>query len=244
MWIEGTIVKRKDWNNKLFSLLIQADIAPFEPGQFIKVALPLEDKRIGRAYSLVNQPGSDMLEILVVAVENGKLSPALANLQVGDRLQVSAKASGFMTLDGIPPCRDLWLLATGTAVGPFISMLRCEQIWEQFENIVLVYGVRYAEDLAYIDELNEIALLHPQFRLCLSVTRESIDAAYSKRITSLLSEGILENDLALAINPANSHLILCGNPQMVSETQQLLQQRGLAMHLKRHAGQISVEKYW
>lgn len=244
MWIEGTIMKRKDWNNKLFSLLIQADIAPFEPGQFIKVALSLEDKRISRAYSLVNPPGSDMLEILVVAVENGRLSPALANLQVGDRLQVSAKASGFMTLDGIPPCRDLWLLATGTAVGPFISMLRCEQIWEQFENIVLVYGVRYAEDLAYIDELNEIALLLPQFRLCLSVTRESMDAAYSKRLTNLLSEGILEKDLALAINPTNSHLILCGNPQMVSETQQLLQQRGLVMHLKRQAGHISVEKYW
>lgn len=243
MWIDGTVAKRKDWNEKLFSLFIRADIPTFIPGQFIKVALPFEDKRIGRAYSLVNQPG-DLLEILVVAVENGKLSPALANLSVGDDLQVSDRASGFMTLDEITPCRDLWMLATGTAVGPFISMLRSAEVWASFTNIVLVYGVRNTDDLAYLDELRNLEKQRPQFSLCLSVTRESFQGAYKDRITALISSGELEQTTGLTINAQNSHFMLCGNPQMVSETQTILKELGLSPHLKRQPGQITIEKYW
>ncbi|WP_102796120.1 ferredoxin--NADP reductase [Bowmanella denitrificans] len=244
MWVEGKVIERRDWNDKLFSLFIQADIAPFLPGQFIKVALPIAGKRIGRAYSLVNAPGSATLEILVVAVEQGQLSPALAALSAGDKLEVSARASGFMTLAEIPKCRDLWMLATGTAVGPFVSMLRAGQLWSQCENAVLVYGVRYAHDLAYIDELNTLASQNPSLRLMISVTREAIPGAFNQRITELIATGQLEQAAGLPINTDNSHLVLCGNPDMVSETQQLLLEKGLHKHLKRQPGHITVEKYW
>lgn len=102
MWTEGRVIERIDWNSKLFSLRIAAEIAPFIAGQFIKLSQVRDDKRIARAYSLVNAPGTDYLEILAVAVDQGQLSPDLQSLQPGDSISVTDKATGFMTLDEIP----------------------------------------------------------------------------------------------------------------------------------------------
>lgn len=137
MWITGTVLKRIDWNDKLFSLRIKADVETFIAGQFIKLSQIRDDKRVARAYSLVNPPGTDYVEVLAVAVEDGQLSPDLKALNPGDTIQVTPKATGFMTLDEVPKGalqgKHLWLLSTGTAVGPFISMLATDEPWQRFE---------------------------------------------------------------------------------------------------------------
>lgn len=245
MWTQGKVVKRIDWNDELFSLFIDADIGDFTAGQFIKLGLDLADKRVGRAYSLVNAPGSDLLEVLLISVEDGLLSPALHQLQPGDTLHVSTKASGFMTLDWVPEAKNLWLLATGTAVGPFISMLRTEAPWKRFEHIVLVYGVRFARDLAYDQELRALGTeKDSKFSYLTSITRETISGALNCRISQALETGQLEKQVGLTLTPEQSQVMLCGNPAMIADTQSLLMNRGLTKNMKRKPGHISMERYW
>ncbi|BAJ00747.1 ferredoxin--NADP reductase [Shewanella violacea] len=249
MWIEGEVVGRVDWNDKLFSLQIKADIQPFIPGQFIKLSQVIDDKRVARAYSIVNPPGGDIIEVLAVSVEDGQLSPNLQQLKVGDKLDVSPKASGFMTLEEIPKAsfsgKHLWLLATGTAVGPFISMLETHEPWNRFETVVLVYGVRLAEDLAYKEQLLRLEQAYPtQFKLVFSVTREDFPDAIQTRISTGIQTGEIQELVGIDITPQDSQVMLCGNPEMIADTNKILLHLGLAKNLRRAPGQITVEKYW
>ncbi|ABZ75471.1 oxidoreductase FAD/NAD(P)-binding domain protein [Shewanella halifaxensis HAW-EB4] len=249
MWIEGQVIERRDWNDKLFSLKIKVDIGDFKAGQFIKLSQVVNDKRIGRAYSLVNPPGCDYIEVLAVAVEEGLLSPNLQALNIGDVIDVATKASGFMTLDELPKDehrgRHLWFLATGTAVGPFISMMNTCEPWKTYERLVLVYGVRKVEDLAYLEQLKAFEARYPeQFRLVLSVTREQYHGALMSRIPDGIISGDLEAKAGLRLSPKDSQVMICGNPEMIIASQQVLSARGLTKNLRRAPGQVTVERYW
>ncbi|GIU22023.1 ferredoxin--NADP reductase [Shewanella schlegeliana] len=249
MWIEGLVIERRDWNDKLFSLKIKVDIGDFKAGQFIKLSQVIDDKRIGRAYSLVNPPGCGYVEVLAVAVEEGLLSPNLQALKVGDVIDVATKASGFMTLDELPTDeakgKHLWFLATGTAVGPFISMMDTCEPWETYERLVLAYGVRKVEDLAYLEQLKGYEARYPeQFKLVLSVTREQLNGALTSRIPDAISSGELESKAGLRLNPEESQVMICGNPEMITASQQVLKERGLTKNLRRAPGQVTVERYW
>lgn len=247
MWTTGTVVERIDWNDRLFSLRIKSELAPFKAGQFIKLSQVQGDKRIARAYSLVNAPGAPWQEVLAVTVEEGQLSPALHELAVGDSIDITPSANGFMTLDELPENmgRHLWLLATGTAIGPFISMLETPAPWQRFEQIVLVYGVRLAEDLAYWTRLEELAALYPgQLVLVPCVTREAVKGALGCRIPAGLADGSIEQQAGININAQDAQVMLCGNPEMVADALIELQGRGLVKNLRRTPGQITMEKYW
>ncbi|MCG9695797.1 ferredoxin--NADP reductase [Shewanella sp. Isolate11] len=246
MWGEAKVIERIDWTDKLFSLKLEADIGDFIAGQFIKLSQHVGEKRIARAYSLVNAPGDDFVEVLAVSVEDGLLSPNLQALKIGDSIDISTKAAGFMTLDELPhDGRHLWFFATGTAVGPFISMMRTEQPWHRFDKVILVYGVRYAEDLAYIDELKSFKQKYPQqFELVTSVTRESCDGSLNKRITDAIESGEIEDQLGVKITAEDAQVMICGHPQMITDLNELLKERGLVKNLRRAPGQITVEKYW
>ena len=114
-------------------LAIEADAPAFTAGQFIRVGIDLEDGRVGRPYSLVNPPNERHLEIFFNVVPEGPLSSRLAALEPGDSLWLTDAANGFLTLDEVPDnARDLWMLATGTGVGPFLSMLQTGQPWQRF----------------------------------------------------------------------------------------------------------------
>ncbi|MCG9729793.1 ferredoxin--NADP reductase [Shewanella sp. Isolate13] len=249
MWVEGLVIERRDWNDKLFSLKIKVDIGDFKAGQFIKLSQVVNEKRVSRAYSLVNPPGCDYIEVLAVAVEEGLLSPNLHVLKVGDVIDVATKASGFMTLDELPTDdakgRHLWFLATGTAVGPFISMMETYEPWDAYERLVLVYGVRKVEDLAYLEQLKGYEARYPeQFKLVLSVTREPLNDALTSRIPDAISSGELEGKVGLRLSPEDSQVMICGNPEMITASQQVLNDRGLIKNLRRAPGHVTVERYW
>ncbi|QYK02145.1 ferredoxin--NADP reductase [Shewanella psychrotolerans] len=246
MWGEARVVERIDWNDQLFTLKLSADIGDFIAGQFIKLSQHIEGKRVARAYSLVNAPSSDFVEVLAINVEGGMLSPNLQALKVGDRIDISTKAAGFMTLDELPnQGRHLWLFATGTAVGPFISMMRTAQPWSRFEKVILVYGVRHADDLAYFEELKSFKSLYPgQFELVTSVTREPYEGAINMRIPQGMLSGVIEAQIGVKLTAEDAQVMICGHPEMIKELNQLLLERGLAKNLRRAPGQITVEKYW
>ncbi|WP_394205070.1 ferredoxin--NADP reductase [Shewanella waksmanii] len=248
MWVTATVVEKINWNDNLFSLKLEADIAPYVAGQFIKLSQHIDGKRIARAYSLVNSPDSEYLEVLAIAVEQGQLSPQLQQLQVGDQIDISPKATGFMTLEELPEASTetcLWLLATGTAVGPFISMLRGSAIWQAYPHIALVYGVRHQQDLAYLAEIQQIQQHHAkQFSFVTSVTRQVVAGALTERISDAIASGKLEQLVGHQLTATDAQVMMCGNPQMIVDVTELLKARGLAKNLRRKPGQITVEKYW
>jgi ferredoxin--NADP+ reductase len=243
-WIEATVMERRDWSDELVSLRFQAALEPFQAGQFIRVGLDIEGERVGRPYSLVNAPHEDLHEIYFNIVEEGPLSPRLARLQPGDSLWAVPKPSGFLTLDEVPEARTLWLLATGTALGPFLSILKTAAPWERFEHIVLGHSVRRRSDLAYLDSIRQLQEVHgDQLRFVPFVTREPCGEHLGQRIPTCIESGALEARTGLTLGPEDSHVLLCGNSAMLQDTLAVLEKRGMKRHRRREPGHVGMEKY-
>jgi ferredoxin--NADP+ reductase len=244
-WSEGQVAARHDWAPGLFSLTVSAEVEPFEPGQFVNLALDLNGAIERRSYSIASPPGAP-LEFLVAEVKTGVLTPSLCALQPGQKLLVERKPQGFFTLKWVPAARHLWLVATGTGLGPFLSILRAPDVYSRFERVVLVHGARQRTHLAYRTEL--LALERErggQLDIAWLVSREPAgEGILAGRVTTALADGSLEKDVGLALSPADSHVMLCGNPAMIEETTSLLGERGLKKHRVRNPGHITVEKYW
>ncbi len=244
-WVKGTLVAKRQWNETHFSLQIDAEIQNFSAGQFVRVALDVDGERVGRPYSFVNAPQNPPVEIFFNIIPAGPLSGRLAKLDPGDSVWLARKPGGIMTLERVPEnVRDLWLLATGTAVGPFLSMLKSDQPWKRFDKVVLAYAVRYRSDLAYQDDIAEIARRYSdRFVYVPYVSREATDFALSGRIPSTLQDGRLEEHAGLGLDSTHSHIMLCGNSAMIKDATEILTQRGMRRHLHREPGHISTEKY-
>ena len=245
-WVTGTITQVQHWTDKLFSIQLRAPIKPFQAGQFGKLGMDIGGERVQRAYSFVNPPSSDTLEFYLVTVPNGLLSPRLAALRPGDTLLVSDEANGFFVLDEVPDCGTLWMLATGTALGPFLSMLEEGRDLARCDHLVLVHAVRHAADLSYLPQMQQLAQRYGgKLRIQAVVSREAAPGALQGRIPDLIASGALEAAVGLPISAEESHVMLCGNPQMVRDTQQLLKEtRAMRKHLRRKPGQITSEHYW
>lgn len=243
-WLTGKVKEKRQWNDRLFSLRIHSAFKDFVPGQFVRIALDIDGELVARPYSLVNNPGDDTLEIFFNIVLEGPLSSRLAALEAGDEVFVSERANGFLILDEVPECRYLWLLATGTGVGPFLSILSSKQAWQRFEKIVLGYSVREVSELSYREEISALEEQHAdQFAFVPFITRENAEGAINKRIPASIEDGSLEYRAGIIISDSDSHVMMCGNSAMISSVTECLEKRGLRKHRRREPGHISTEKY-
>src|SRR5204863_2680618 len=125
-------------------------------GQFVRIALDLPSGRVARPFSFINPPEDPVMEFYGIVVPEGPLSPRLAELKAGDRLYVADNPSGFLVLNEVPPAEDLWMLATGTGVAPFLSILRTEEPWQRYRRVLLVHAARFAKELVYQDLIGEV----------------------------------------------------------------------------------------
>lgn len=240
----GRLIARRDWAPGLTTLTVDATIEPHTPGQFVNLGLELGGELVRRSYSIASAPGAP-LEFYLKEVPGGALTPALLGLAPGAQVLVEQKPQGFFTLGYVPPCREMWFVATGTGLGPFIAMLRGQEAWQRFERIVVVHGARRVEHLSYADELAELAAAHPlRFKRVSVVSGGTHGAALPGRVTTVFADGSLEARAELSLDPERSHLMLCGNPDMIVELTALLATRGLRKHRVRTPGHISAEKYW
>lgn len=245
-WVTGIVIKNHKWTDALFSLILEAPIKPFIAGQYAKLALEINGQRIQRAYSYVNAPNDNQLEFYLVTVPEGKLSPHLEALKPGDSIYITEEATGFFVLEGLPDCETLWMLSTGTAIGPSLSILQYGENLARFNQIILVHAVRYAEDLSYLPLMKALEKKYQgKLKIQTIVSRENKTDSLTGRIPALIESGQLERAVKTKIDPTTSHVMLCGNPQMVKDTQQLLKiQRGMDKHLRRKAAHITSEQYW
>lgn len=244
-WIQGKVVENKHWTDLLYSLHIEADIDPFVAGQYGRLGLEVDSQIVGRPYSFVNPPHESLNEFYSIKVVEGPLSPKLAELKKGDTIYIDKRANGFFTLNEVPDGKDLWMLATGTALGPFLSILRSNEVWQRFENIVLVHAVRFANELSYQDTIKELQQKHnKRFQMIPFVSREETEYALSGRIPAAIANKSLEQKAGLEFNSKHSQVMMCGNPDMLVDTRNALKEKGLKKNLRRSPGQITTESYW
>jgi ferredoxin--NADP+ reductase len=244
--VEGKVVRRHEWSPGLITLSIAADVRPFAPGQFFNLGLSdASDDPVRRAYSAASSPGAPHLEFYLNEVRGGAFTPRLFRLGADDSVLVDPNPQGFFTFAWLPPAAELWMVATGTGLGPFISMLRSGEALARFERVVLVHGVRYERELGYAAELSElISETHGRFGYVPVVSRENTARAFHGRVTTAFSNGELEARAKCTLSPERSHVMLCGNPQMIDDMVEAMATRGLRRHRTRKPGHITVERYW
>lgn len=248
-WVEGRVAFVRRWTDNLFSLGVEAPEVSFDAGQFARLALPAppgaKEPMLGRPYSFVNPPHRQPHEFYFIIVPEGPLSPRLAALAPGAPVWLLPRANGFFTIDEVPAAEALWCLATGTGIGPFLSMLRTDAPWEKFARVVLVHAVRYSRELTYADAIAEVARARPgAFTFIPVVSREDHAGALRGRIPALIDDGRLEARAGVPLSPENAHAMLCGNPRMVDDTQEALKRRGMRRHRRKEPGHFTVEAYW
>lgn len=211
---------------------------------------PNED--IFRAYSIVSSPFDEILEFFSIVIPDGAFTSQLQHLEVGDELLLNTMPFGFLTLARYqkPLPKDLWLLATGTGLAPFLSMLQDLKTWEDYEHIVLAYSARSTEELAYIEKIESLqedfgSLVDNPAKLIFIpiVTREPVEGALTERLPKLLLDGTLQARAGIDLDVDSTHVMLCGNPEMVEDTKEALKSLGLVMN-RRGEGNIAVENYW
>ena len=256
-WFQSKVIEKKVWTDGLFTISIDGSgVEPFKPGQFLHFAgypngiaddaddETREKQRVNRPYSVAS-PHGDRLEFFIVRVDDGELTPHLWKMEAGDDIEVSEKAAGRFTLEKTPDAENLWLVGTGTGLAPYIAMLRTDEPWERYKKIVIVHGVRYANDLAYTEELRELEKSRGgAFKLVQALTRESAESAMQGRIPALIESGELEKEVGCEMTKEGSAVLLCGNPAMLDSMEELLGKRSMVKHRSKAPGQIVLERYW
>jgi ferredoxin--NADP+ reductase len=150
------------WAHNLFSFtLTRPAHFKFSAGQFARIGLMVDGELVARAYSVVSSPFDETLEFFSIVVPDGAFTSNLQHLKVGDELYLDKVSYGYLTLARyqLPIPQDLWLLATGTGLAPFLSMLQDFETWKKYQHINLVYSVRTASELAYVERIQEIEAL-------------------------------------------------------------------------------------
>ena len=223
----------------------------FRAGQFARLGVTKADGSVvWRAYSMVSSPHDEFLEFFSIVVPGGEFTSELSRLKEGDELLVDRQAFGFLTLDRFVDGRDLWLLSTGTGLAPFLSILQDFEAWERFEQIFLVYSVREGRELAYgdliagLEQRDYLQEYAGKLKFIPAVSREEFPGALHGRITHLIENGELERAAGVPLSPEHSRVMICGNPQMIDDTRQILKARDMRLSLSRKPGQVAVENYW
>lgn len=249
------IVEVRPWTEKLFSFRLSRPASfRFEPGQYARLGITGEaGSVIWRAYSMVSANYDEHLEFFSIVVPDGAFTTRLARLGVGDTLLLEKNAYGYLTTGRFVGGQDLWLLASGTGVAPFLSILRDPTVWARYDNIVLAYSVREARDLAYRDEiaaldrqeiLADVGAHRGKLRFVPIVTRQQVPDTLGRRLTALIAGGELERFVDLRLDADRSRILICGNPQMLDDVRHVLMARGFRPDRSREPGHFATENYW
>ena len=241
------------------------DLPDFAPGQFAVIGLPgsaprcalsepeepvaAPAKLIRRAYSIASSSLTrQYMEFYVALVTTGALTPRLFALKIGDPIWLGPKITGLFTLDQLPADHNVVMIATGTGLAPYMSMLSTHLMCGGQRRIAVLHGARHSWDLGYRSQLMTLQHLCPNFTYLPIISRPKDEPAAwpgaAGYVQDLWRSGALNAAWGGAPTPANTHIFLCGAPAMIDETEGLLQGEGFKEHSKKEAGQIHVERYW
>jgi ferredoxin--NADP+ reductase len=231
---EERVLSVHHWTDSLFSFTTTRDPSlRFSNGHFTMIGLRVEGKPLLRAYSIASANYEDHLEFFSIKVPGGPLTSRLQHLKVGDTVIVGRKPTGTLVSDYLLPGKRLYMLSTGTGLAPFMSIVRDPEIYDKFDQLILVHGVRQVDELAYHDLLVEHLpnheflgeLVSSKLRYYPTVTRESY--RNMGRVTDLIESGKLFEDLGVpALDPAVDRVMICGSADMLRDLKEMLEARG------------------
>ncbi|MCA1978983.1 MAG: ferredoxin--NADP reductase [Thiobacillus sp.] len=236
---EQAVLSVRPWSDKTFSFtLSRPEGFAFASGEFVTLGLKREGKLIARAYSIVSAANEPELEFLSIHVPDGPLTSQLVHVRPGDSVWLNSKPTGSLTLEHVQPGRVLYMIATGTGLAPFMSLVRDPATFARFETVVLVHSVRTVAELAYREELESRA--GSRFRYVPTVTREPFDTP--ERGSELFLSGALAERLQVpATDPGHDRVMICGNPDMTREMTEALKSRGWTLTNHRGIGNFTTE---
>jgi ferredoxin--NADP+ reductase len=244
------VLRVRHWNDSLFSFTTTRNAGfRFRNGHFVMMGLEVEGRPLLRAFSVVSPNYDEHLEFYSIKIQNGALTSRLQHIEPGDSVLVSRKPTGTLLVDNLLPGKRLYLMATGTGLAPFMSIIRDPATYERFEHVIVAHGVRRASDLGYRgyieDELPNHELVGDQVKQQLlyypTVTREAF--RNQGRVNDLLDSGKLSSDLGLpALDPAHDRVMICGSPSMLSDLVGILEPRGFQEGNTDHQGQYVIER--
>ena len=193
------------------------------------LGLELDSGPLTRAYSIASANYEENLEFLSIKVENGPLTSRLQNLKLGQKVIMSKKPVGTLVTDDLNPGKRLILLATGTGLAPFISITKDPEVYEKYDEIILIHSVRRASDLAYSEHFRNTLpkdkylgeLVKEKLRYIPTVTRESF--ALNDRITALIEKKLID------IDPASDRVMICGSQAALKDISNMLNERGFSI---------------
>ncbi|MBV1871623.1 MAG: ferredoxin--NADP reductase [Gammaproteobacteria bacterium] len=249
-FIEAQVTSIRHWNDTLFSFRTSRDASfRFKNGHFIMMGLQQKDKPLMRAYSIASANYEDELEFFSIKVPDGALTSQLKNVVVGDTILLSQKPTGTLLRENLLPGKNLYLLSTGTGLAPFISIIKDPEIYENFDNVILVHGVRHVSELAYSETITDILpndeFLGEDIRKKLiyypTVTREAF--RNQGRLTNLMTSGKLFSDIGLpSFDPAVDRFMICGSPAMLKDCCDMLNERGFKESRRGVKGEYVIER--
>lgn len=230
-----TVLWVKHWNDHLFSFAVDRPASMrFRSGEFVMLGLPGEARPLLRAYSIASPSYADELEFLSIAVADGPLTSRLRHIIPGDELYFARKTTGTLVADALTPGKRLFMLATGTGLAPFLSVMRDPDIYELFDQVIIVHSVRRVSDLAFRDLLESRLAGDPlveeeaaaKFRYIPTVTREPFPRA--DRITAMMENGGLFDgiDGEAKLDPETDRIMMCGSMDMIRDCSAILERLG------------------
>lgn len=247
---QETVLSVRHWNDTLFSFTTtRSSTLRFKNGHFLMVGLEVEGRPLLRAYSVASPNYEEHLEFYSIKVQNGPLTSRLQHLKPGDMVLVGNKPVGTLVVTNVMPGKRLYLLATGTGLAPFMSIIRDPDTYERFEHIVIAHGVRHISDLAYSDYIKNELPQHEyigeqvksQLRYYPTVTREPFE--HNGRLTHLLETGKLCEDVGLPpLDPEHDRALICGGPRMLEDLVKLLEARGFKEGSSHEPAHYTIER--
>jgi ferredoxin/flavodoxin---NADP+ reductase len=265
--LNAVVALKNELTPRLMIIRLVADgwqLPEFEPGQFTALGLPgsaprcalsgPEDpapdrnKLIRRAYSIASSSLlHEYVEFYISLVSSGALTPRLFALNIGDRVWLSPRISGMFTLDQVPPDKNVVLVATGTGLAPYISMLSSELQCGNQRRFAVLHGAYHSWDLGYRSELLTMQHLCPNFAYFATIDGPDQEPVAWTGPTGFVQElwtkGLVAQAWKFKPTPDNTHVFLCGNPFMIRDMEGLLAQEGFREHSPKQPGEIHVERF-
>lgn len=242
----------RHWNEHLFSFTITRPASfRFRSGEFVMIGLPGDGRPLMRAYSIASPAWAEELEFLSIKVPDGPLTSRLQQIGPGDHVYLGRKPTGTLVADALLPGKRLFLLSSGTGLAPFLSLIRDPEIYERFDQILLVHCVRQVSDLAFRDVLESQLAGDPlvqdqallQFHYLPTVTREPFRT--TGRIDALIDSGrLFEHPLVgpNRLDPESDRIMLCGSMTMIRELEASLEALGFKEGSNATPGDFVIER--
>jgi len=240
----------KHWTDNLFSFKIARPASfKFRSGEFVMIGLPdISGKPILRAYSIASPSWSEELEFYSIIVENGPLTSKLKNIKINDDIILMPKSTGTLVLDALKPGKRLFLISSGTGFAPFASLIREPETFEKYENVIVTHTCRTVKELEYSKEIikecetdelikdfisNKLISYH-------STTRE--DYVNQGRITDLISNKTIFNNLKIEEITSDDRVMLCGSMGLNNDLKEILSNLKLNEGANNNPAEFVLEK--